>query len=163
MAAATPESLHHSKSVPNLIPDETPTPEATPTAATPSEASFSFLDPDKRMRVTDNTLKLIQKQALLDYYERHSATPCGGGGRRKSAAAAAAATAGYEHPDSGFYSPTEKAKQHQLANVEVHRAADQKQVGEKPRHVRVWELRRPTLAAVLPPSFFLFAAESFTD
>ena len=65
---ATPsESLHHSKSVPNLIPvEEPPSPEAAAAAApaTPmlSEASFSFLDPDKRMRVTDNTLKLIQKQ-----------------------------------------------------------------------------------------------------
>merc|ERR1719499_13972 len=130
----TPESLHHSKSVPNLIPDEPPcTPEAA-TAATPAaEKSFSFLDPDKRMRVTDNTLKLIQKQALLDYYERHSATPGAGGsggGRRKSAAAATvtpapAATAAAEHPDSGFYSPTEKARQHQLASVEVHRAVEQ--------------------------------------
>lgn len=130
MMAATPESLHHSKSVPNLIPvDEPPTPEVMTPTATPSEASFSFLDPDKRMRVTDNTLKLIQKQALLDYYERHSTTPGGGGGRRKSAAAAA----GSEHPDSGFYSPTERAKQHQLANVEVHRAADHKQVGNDGR------------------------------
>ena len=67
---ATPsESLHHSKSVPNLIPvevEQPPSPGAASAAApaTPvlSEASFSFLDPDKRMRVTDNTLKLIQKQ-----------------------------------------------------------------------------------------------------
>ena len=126
MMAATPESLlHHSKSVPNLIPaDEPPSPEENPSG----EASFSFLDPDKRMRVTDGTLKLIQKQALLDYYARHSTTSSGGGGRRKSAA-----PAGSEHPDSGFYSPTEKAKQHQLANVDVHRAADQKQVGIKER------------------------------
>ena len=103
-------------------------------SATPAaEKSFSFLDPDKRMRVTDNTLKLIQKQALLDYYERHSATPGAGGsggGRRKSAAAPAtpAPAAAAEHPDSGFYSPTEKARQHQLASVEVHRTAELKQV-----------------------------------
>ena len=36
------------------------------------EHNFSYLDPDKRLRVSDNTLKLIQKQALLDYYQRHN-------------------------------------------------------------------------------------------
>ena len=50
---------------------------------------YSYLDPDKRLRVSDNTLKLIQKQALLDYYQRHKVKieNCGNG-------------------DSGFYSPT---------------------------------------------------------
>ncbi|XP_057379868.1 uncharacterized protein LOC130702235 isoform X2 [Daphnia carinata] len=33
---------------------------------------FTYLDPDKRMRVADPTLKAIQKQALLSYYERHA-------------------------------------------------------------------------------------------
>ena len=33
---------------------------------------YTYLDPDKRMRVADPTLKAIQKQALLSYYERHA-------------------------------------------------------------------------------------------
>ena len=67
-----------SKSVPNLVP------------AKPDD-SFSFLDPDKRMKVPDDTLKKIQKQALLDYFERQSKGGAGNGAN--------------DH-DSGFYSPT---------------------------------------------------------
>ena len=37
-----------------------------------SSTGYTFLDPDKRMRVADPTLKAIQKQALLSYYERHA-------------------------------------------------------------------------------------------
>lgn len=55
--------------------------------------NFGYLDPDKRLRVSDNTLKLIQKQALLDYYQRHSKSS--GSGVKM------------ENSDSGFYSPTE--------------------------------------------------------
>ncbi|KAL0279760.1 UNVERIFIED_CONTAM: hypothetical protein PYX00_001249 [Menopon gallinae] len=32
---------------------------------------FAYLDPDKRHRVSDPTLKAIQKKALLSFYERH--------------------------------------------------------------------------------------------
>lgn len=58
--------------------------------------NFGYLDPDKRLRVSDNTLKLIQKQALLDYYQRHSKTSTGSG------------VVKMENSDSGFYSPTEE-------------------------------------------------------
>ena len=92
------------------------------------EHNFSYLDPDKRLRVSDNTLKLIQKQALLDYYQRHNhneqrgsnnnqvkISPAGSGsGPGPGAAAAAAlvggtgsAEGGGSAQDSGFYSPTE--------------------------------------------------------
>ena len=123
-AAAANDSLHHSKSVPNLIAngDQQPDARETPTAAVTesAERSFSFLDPDKRMRVTDNTLKLIQKQALLDYYERHSSSTAVGSGSRKSTASSGSGGARPEYPpDSGFYSPTEKAGT--VTNVEVHR------------------------------------------
>ena len=65
--------------------------------------SFSYLDPDKRLRVSDNTLKLIQKQALLDYYQRHSTTnnKVNNNNHNKNSSELAA--------DSGFYSPTESA------------------------------------------------------
>lgn len=32
---------------------------------------YTYLDPDKRHRVSDPTLKAIQKKALLSFYERH--------------------------------------------------------------------------------------------
>ena len=51
-----------SKSVPNLAAEEKLESYQPP--------SYIYLDPDKKMKVTDNTLKLIQKQAVLDYYER---------------------------------------------------------------------------------------------
>jgi hypothetical protein len=38
----------------------------------PLRSKYTYLDPDKRMRVADPTLKAIQKQALLSYYERHA-------------------------------------------------------------------------------------------
>ncbi|CAH0765613.1 unnamed protein product [Bemisia tabaci] len=37
-------------------------------------ARYSFLDPDKRHKVPDNSLKAIQKKALLSFYERHHST-----------------------------------------------------------------------------------------
>ena len=73
------------KSVPNLS-DE----------AESEAENYSFLDPDKRLRVSDNTLKLIQKQALLDYYERN----------QKVKKSSSSSTVAVEEPDSGFYSPT---------------------------------------------------------
>ena len=79
----------HSKSVPNLK-EETPV----------KEENFAYLDPDKRLRVTDNTLKLIQKQVLLDYYERLNSSS---GGSKKGTKDANSRS----DPDSGFYSPTE--------------------------------------------------------
>ncbi|CAL8081835.1 unnamed protein product [Orchesella dallaii] len=36
-----------------------------------SGLSYSYLDPDKKHKVADMTLKAIQKKALLSYYERH--------------------------------------------------------------------------------------------
>lgn len=32
---------------------------------------YTYLDPDKKHRVSDQNLKVIQKKALLSYYERH--------------------------------------------------------------------------------------------
>ena len=67
------------------------------------EQNYSFLDPDKRLRVSDNTLKLIQKQALLDYYERNA--------KVKNSKQPA------EEPDSGFYSPTGPPKEDHSAVI----------------------------------------------
>ena len=68
-----------SRSVPNLAARESPQrpstqlTESSATSTDPQASSrFTFLDPDKRMRVADPTLKAIQKQALLSYYERHA-------------------------------------------------------------------------------------------
>ena len=88
------------------------------------EHNFSYLDPDKRLRVSDNTLKLIQKQALLDYYQRHSQSsltinnnnkvkisPAGssssGPGPDGAGLAGVGSSSGLSGQDSGFYSPTE--------------------------------------------------------
>ncbi|XP_046391060.1 ataxin-2 isoform X2 [Ischnura elegans] len=49
---------------------------------------YTYLDPEKRHRVSDPTLKAIQKKALLSYYERHHR----GGGR---------SSAGNPSPDGG--------------------------------------------------------------
>ena len=53
-----------SKSVPNLVAEEDGGEDVS------QPPSYIYLDPDKKMKVTDGTLKLIQKQAVLDYYER---------------------------------------------------------------------------------------------
>nr|CAD7402151.1 unnamed protein product [Timema cristinae] len=42
------------------------------------QTRYTYLDPEKRHRVSDPTLKAIQKKALLSFYERHHA---GGSGR----------------------------------------------------------------------------------
>ncbi|XP_059080117.1 NHS-like protein 1 isoform X2 [Tigriopus californicus] len=111
----TATDLHHSKSVPNLANNILQQPQHTNGSGdhssgdidhdlTSDPANFSYLDPEKRLRVTDNTLKLIQKQALLDYYERHNTL------RRPGLASH---LNGGKFPnsvndlDSGFYSPTE--------------------------------------------------------
>ena len=59
-----------SKSVPNLVADDKIEVETQEESYQPP--SYIYLDPDKKMKVTDNTLKLIQKQAVLDYYERQN-------------------------------------------------------------------------------------------
>ena len=61
-----------SKSVPNLIAEDSNEVEKQEQYQPPS---YIYLDPDKKMKVTDNTLKLIQKQAVLDYYERQKKSP----------------------------------------------------------------------------------------
>ena len=91
------------------------------------EHNFSYLDPDKRLRVSDNTLKLIQKQALLDYYQRHSqssltinnnnnkvkispsadSSSSGQSGPDGAGLAGVGSSSGLSGQDSGFYSPTE--------------------------------------------------------
>ena len=83
------------KSVPNLM---------DPEVTSEVDENYSFLDPDKRLRVSDNTLKLIQKQALLDYYERNH--------KVKSNSKQPA-----EEPDSGFYSPTGPPKEDHSAVI----------------------------------------------
>ena len=79
------------KSVPNLQDSGMESP-----ITSESPENYSYLDPDKRLRVSDNTLKLIQKQALLDYYERLKPVSSPSGSDRRI------------DPDSGFYSPTER-------------------------------------------------------
>lgn len=109
------DPISHSKSVPNLVNQNdngNPADESTTSCSpedTNHQASFSYLDPDKRLRVTDNTLKLIQKQALLDYYERHNSSM----GKSKK-----------EAMDSGFYSPTENKILSDCGNVIVHQEED---------------------------------------
>ncbi len=38
----------------------------------PLRSKYTYMDPAKRMRVAEPTLKAIHKQALLSYYERHA-------------------------------------------------------------------------------------------
>lgn len=38
------------------------------------QARYTYLDPEKRHRVSDPTLKAIQKKALLSFYERHQSS-----------------------------------------------------------------------------------------
>ena len=71
------DEFHISKSVPNLLQSENEAQnghregsDGDGTALDTSEPSFTYLDPEKKLKVTDNTLKLIQKQAVLDYYTR---------------------------------------------------------------------------------------------
>ena len=59
-----------SKSVPNLAAEEKRETAHLEQVESYQPPSYIYLDPDKKMKVTDNTLKLIQKQAVLDYYER---------------------------------------------------------------------------------------------
>ena len=80
----TEDEFHLSKSVPNLLSDSTEAagaqaqadrqketgPETEQALLDSQEPSFTYLDPEKKLKVTDNTLKLIQKQAVLDYYTR---------------------------------------------------------------------------------------------
>ena len=39
---------------------------------------YAYYDPDKRHKVSDPTLKAIQKKALLSFYERHQNSNIGG-------------------------------------------------------------------------------------
>ncbi|KAK3866790.1 hypothetical protein Pcinc_027703 [Petrolisthes cinctipes] len=43
-----------------------------------SNVSYSYLDPEKRRKVSDATLKSIQKQAVMSFYERHTGKNMGG-------------------------------------------------------------------------------------
>ena len=60
------EDYNISKSVPNLLSEE----ESSESMMETESPSYTYLDPEKKLKVTDNTLKLIQKQAVLDYYTR---------------------------------------------------------------------------------------------
>lgn len=70
------DDFHLSKSVPNLLSENEDGQQKDPnitvdTGLDNSAApSYTYLDPEKKLKVTDNTLKLIQKQAVLDYYTR---------------------------------------------------------------------------------------------
>ena len=71
------DEFHLSKSVPNLLsentaegPGQADRQKEPETELDSQEPSFTYLDPEKKLKVTDNTLKLIQKQAVLDYYTR---------------------------------------------------------------------------------------------
>ena len=74
---AAEDEFHISKSVPNLLQSENEAQtghregsDGDGAALDTGEPSFTYLDPEKKLKVTDNTLKLIQKQAVLDYYTR---------------------------------------------------------------------------------------------
>ena len=87
-----------SKSVPNLADG---TDDNKPVSSYSNEdANYSFLDPEKKHKVPDNTLKKIQKQALLDYFERHNNSNTNNNGKVSN-----------DH-DSGFYSPTQSGTSH---------------------------------------------------
>lgn len=45
---------------------------------TSSNVSYSYLDPEKKLKVSDATLKSIQKQAVMSFYERHAGKSSGG-------------------------------------------------------------------------------------
>ena len=134
MTPTNNDSLHHSKSVPNLLNKDEGSAHnnsSSPGSNTSGgETSFSYLDPDKRMRVTDNTLKLIQKQALLEYYERNSSKQTTG-----------SKAANGRELDSGFYSPIEgKNNNNKAARMmpngdpdEILPAPNSDQVGNIPR------------------------------
>lgn len=90
--SAASSAAPSSRSVPNLAPPPPQRSVSIDSALTASsvggtdssgqqQPKYTFLDPDKRMKVADPTLKAIQKQALLSYYERHagkSSTSAGG-------------------------------------------------------------------------------------
>merc|ERR1712223_640116 len=98
----------------------------------PIENTFSYLDPEKRLKVSDNTLKLIQKQALRDYYERHNTLSKKSSASQNSSNAknnelnecharsslqnnpAETSNSSSTDLDSGFYSPTENSKHQNL-------------------------------------------------
>lgn len=69
------DDYHLSKSVPNLVSEnaissQTESVESLDNDRYHAQPNYTYLDPEKKMKVTDNTLKLIQKQAVLEYYER---------------------------------------------------------------------------------------------
>ena len=119
------------KSVPNLQ-DPTNMQDSMQAAdqSMQQDQNYSYLDPDKRLRVSDNTLKLIQKQALLDYYERHKPSTCSASGaasmilERSGSASqidpADSGAGGWIDPDSGFYSPTDQRPPSAVINGEDH-------------------------------------------
>ena len=69
---------------PSNVPEKTPTPGHenfqnllnTATEALPVQdldtTAFTYYDPEKKHKISDPTLKAIQKQALLSYYERQT-------------------------------------------------------------------------------------------
>jgi len=69
------DDYHLSKSVPNLVSEnaistQNESVESLDNDRYHAQPNYTYLDPEKKMKVTDNTLKLIQKQAVLEYYER---------------------------------------------------------------------------------------------
>ena len=135
MPSHNDDLLPHSKSVPNLSTEkQTEGDENRDENTSPDENSFSYLDPEKRLRVSDNTLKLIQKQALRDYYERHNtlSKKSSQSNRKNNSTNEASVSSGLQNPaetsnasstdlDSGFYSPTDNSKHQALdtSNNEV--------------------------------------------
>ena len=106
------DSIQHSKSVPNLLGsnnslDNVSGNEDNQCDNQECHQSFSYLDPEKKLRVSDNTLKLIQKQALLDYYERQSGSVKRSQVFGKSQSGKTNNSCNGDVLDSGFYSPTE--------------------------------------------------------
>ena len=122
------EMLPHSKSVPNLSTEKQNEGGVNQDEnSAPVENSFSYLDPEKRLKVSDNTLKLIQKQALRDYYERHNTlnkrsanaknnelNECKNSALSSLQNPAETSNSSSTDLDSGFYSPTENSKHQNL-------------------------------------------------
>lgn len=158
----TASDLHHSKSVPNLANNNHQQSQHTNGSGdhssgdidhdlTSDPANFSYLDPEKRLRVTDNTLKLIQKQALLDYYERHNTLRRPG----LSSHVNGKFPSSVNDLDSGFYSPTEPKVNGEttltnVAEVDHHVPPSQSQGDASDTKVRPQTIFPYTFTSFLP-------------
>ncbi|XP_045117875.1 serine-rich adhesin for platelets-like isoform X4 [Portunus trituberculatus] len=64
-----------------------------------SGVSYSYLDPEKRRKVPDSTLKSIQKQAVMSFYERHAGRNLGVGTDVSSSGSQSSLTSSHSAPE----------------------------------------------------------------